>query len=988
MRKGIIKVLQFSILLITLVFVGIFVGPVVYYYQSQPMDLNIVLLRGNQSSESYDWLKAHFKWSEVSSAPSELVPSKEELYPDLIWIDDSASLNVDLGTKLHNNVLIGEYLLANAYASPVQKEQVTYLFNIKNSGFLGKSIPDLSDPAQVPEAVKEQYTALYKQEWHFEGRGIVLFSDTQLLVFQSGKDYTGDFYWTGNQLRQSYYGYFEVVTTTGNVTSQFQLEPTSSGRSKLESIGLTSIFPASIESPRSLYASYYFTCPLKETQIHLPYYYYGAEDLLKNKGFYDRYSSEEIYWQWYLPKIESIALAALDQKREILNSQKPLGPKTTVAAIDSRFKIQGHDILKRENDGSYTPFFIKGVNLGTAVPGKSFTEFPQDISTYREWLNQMKTLNINTLRIYTLLPPTFYKAFYDYNTENPEHPIYLLQEIWPEENPKDHNYLLPEYNAAYQKEIEYAVHAVHGNISIPKRSYRAYGAYAYDISAYLIGYLVGRELEPDEVIATNNLNPDYHFKGTYLYGEKAASPTENWLAASCDYALDVETKAYGHRALVSVVNWPTLDPLTHFSETALTPEGTLDTKAPPKGAVGLTYNDKVVVDINHIGIHKDEMPGLFGSYHIYPNYPDFMNNDPSYSEYRDELGSFRYGGYLEAFMAQHSKYPALVAEYGISTSMYTAHVAPDGNNHGGLSEVAQGKEIIRMSRAIEKEGYAGGLIFEWIDEWTKKTWTTEPYMIPYNRHMLWHNAMDPEQNYGLIDYEGLPQALATYYDNPNTALSKIQASTNATYLTLVLTYNSEAAAQKNTAVTIDTHTRPDGPSVPEFILRLEDQSQLMVNPGYNWTKGKFETVLAPLTQYEDLQMITNGESLLKNGVRIAPIKISLSQLNTGRFDVDQNQIDRNGNTITLRLPYGLIGISDPSSLQVLSDTQVYPTPPLADVIGTLKSDHISFSTYYEGTFMTTFSHPLTPWDEVDYSSRPKASFDLLKEFFKTFGEKP
>lgn len=35
----------------------------------------------------------------------------------------------------------------------------------------------------------------------------------------------------------------------------------------------------------------------------------------------------------------------------------------------------------------------------------------------------------------------------------------------------------------------------------------------------------------------------------------------------------------------------------------------------------------------------------------------------------------------------------------------------------------------------------------------KKTWITEPYIIPYDRNALWHNAVDPEQNYGIYAME-------------------------------------------------------------------------------------------------------------------------------------------------------------------------------------------------------------------------------------------
>lgn len=986
MRKVIIRCLQSLILIVSLVFVAVMVGPIIYYHQQKPVDLNMTILEGQTHADSYGWLAAHYKWSSLSTDSSLPSAEGESPIPDLIWIDDTSRLTVDLGTQLSDNVVVGEYLLANEYASSVQKDQVNYLFDVKSSGFLGKSVADLSDPAQVPTALKEQYEQLYKTKWPFYGEGVLLFSEEKLLVLLAGKDYNGDFLWKSDHLEQAYYGYFEVVSTKEDITSEFQMNTTPEGMSKLKALNLKAVFPASVESHRKLFTSYYFTLPLKNTAIRMPYYYYGAEELQKKKGLYDRLSSEQIYWQWYMPKIKGIAQGILDKKTHIAANPTKSPLNTPVATASPRFKIEGKTVLRLNGAGGYEPFFMKGVNLGTAVPGKAFTEFPQDLGTYRQWLSQMRDLNINTLRVYTLLPPTFYKALYDYNIENPEHVIYLLQEIWPEENPKDHNYLLPEYNAAYRREIEYSIHAIHGNISIPKRSFRAYGAYAYDVSPYLIGYLVGRELEPDEVIATNNLNMGYHFKGQYLFSEANASPTESWLAASCDYALEVENKYYGQMGLVSIVNWPTLDPMVHMSETALTAEGKLETKAPAKGAVGLTFNDKVVVDINHIGIHADKTPGLFGSYHIYPNYPDFMNNDPEYGLYTDELGRFRYGGYLKAFMAQHTKYPALVAEYGISTSMYTAHMAPDGNHHGGLSEEAQSKEIIRMSKAIEREGYAGGLVFEWIDEWAKKTWTTEPYMIPYNRHMLWHNAMDPEQNYGLIAYEGAPKPLVTYYENHSTNLRRIQASTDTSYLNLVLTYASQEDTRKVTTLTIDTHAGEGKEEIPEFVLTLGPEPELKANPGYNWTRGKFSALPADLSQYESLNLMTNGEGLLKNGVRIAPIQIALGKLRVGRFEVPQNQISIEGNVVRLRLPYGLIGISDPSSLQVLSDSKTYGAAPSADIIKTTKSNQLRFKVNYDNREFATFSHTLVPWDEVTYTSRPKASFNLLSEFFKSFGK--
>ena len=66
-----------------------------------------------------------------------------------------------------------------------------------------------------------------------------------------------------------------------------------------------------------------------------------------------------------------------------------------------------------------------------------------------------------------------------------------------------------------------------------------------------------------------------------------------------------------------------------------------------------------------------------------------MNNEPFYNEYVDSEGRFRYGGYLQQFMGIHTKYPAVVAEFGLATGMGNAHYSPDGYHHGSMSEQMQ-----------------------------------------------------------------------------------------------------------------------------------------------------------------------------------------------------------------------------------------------------------------------------------------------------------
>ena len=99
--------------------------------------------------------------------------------------------------------------------------------------------------------------------------------------------------------------------------------------------------------------------------------------------------------------------------------------------------------------------------------------------------------------------------------------------------------------------------------------------------------------------------------------------------------------------------------------------------------------------------------------------------------------------------------------------------------------------IARMTDAIVREAYAGAIVFEWIDEWAKKTWSTENYMIPYERHVLWHNVLDPEQNYGLMAVEAKPPTFETLYESTDmdNAIEKVEVGQNASYLTIRVSFN-------------------------------------------------------------------------------------------------------------------------------------------------------------------------------------------------------
>lgn len=656
---------------------------------------------------------------------------------------------------------------------------------------------------------------------------------------------------------------------------------------------------------------------------------------------------------------------------------------------NSRTSITGFQVLK---NGQWVDFYVKGVNIGTALPGKWFSEFSEDKEVYRDWLNKIGEMNANCIRVYTLLPPQFYEALNDYNHENPDQTLWLLQEIWPDENPTDMNYLDGTYVDNYKQEIRYVIDAVHGNAEINTRLGRAFGTYKEDVSKYVLGYLIGRELEPDEVIATNKLHPGYLFTGQYFSSGKQASPTEGWLAMNCDYLLSYEESHYDNEHPVSIVSWPTLDPKNHDSEWNT------------EGLKSLEYDDKVAIDINHIDTESDLKAGFFGSYHIYPNYPDFINNETAYESYRDESGIFRYGAYLKEFMQNHTRYPALVAEFGVPTGMANAHTSPDGLNHGGLTEEQQGNDIVRMMKAIKKEGYAGGLIFEWMDEWAKKTWITEPYMIPYERHIYWHNAIDPEQNYGLLAMESVEPMQEEYLQKGNGIIQSIGMKHDCSYLYLTISFSKEPDFSKEQIlVGLDTYDRNRGEhlyspkldlqasSGMEFLIKI-DQSRsatLLVQPNYNVINGKYSSVDSSLGIFEEMKMMINRERITKAGDKITAIYADCSSLSYGKFKNNSYyEWYHEDNALYFRIPWSRLNFSDPSSMTVIDDQNTVG-PVSRDQLATTTSDGILISTVLldknknKALAVLNAKEPFTwqLWNKTDYKERLKTSYYIIQDYF-------
>ena len=418
--------------------------------------------------------------------------------------------------------------------------------------------------------------------------------------------------------------------------------------------------------------------------------------------------------------------------------------------------------------GGWEPFYIKGINLGAALPGKFPSEFPPDSATYARWIEEMAGMNANVIRLYTILPPEFYRALGAWNGTHAARALWVIHGVWTE-LPPDDDFNNAAWKRDFQEEMHRVVDLLHGAIEISIRPGHAGGRYDADVSRWVLAYIIGREWEPYAVKAFDEANPGLApYRGRFLQAASAPA-SDRWMAELSDHMLSYEVDRYNAIRPIAYTNWPTLDPLVHPTEATTEEESAWRVRHGKPGNLVKEYeNDVIGLDATLIRPSARNPAGWFASYHAYPYYPDFLLLDPGYSRARSSEGRSNYFGYLRDLIRHHGNIPVVIAEYGVPSSRGLAHYQPQGWHHGGHDERDMARIDARLTREIRESGAAGGILFAWIDEWFKKNWVVVDLEIPLENTRQWHNVMDAEQNYGVVGmYAG--EAATTPRLSRNTA---------------------------------------------------------------------------------------------------------------------------------------------------------------------------------------------------------------------------
>lgn len=643
--------------------------------------------------------------------------------------------------------------------------------------------------------------------------------------------------------------------------------------------------------------------------------------------------------------------------------------------------------------------FLAGVNLGATIPGT----FPGQLDLlgadeFARWLELIGDIGLRVVRVYTILPPAFYDELERYNQANADAPIYLVQGV----------YLADEiafvntgdlWDAAVREpflgEITDAQAAVTGDLERTNVPGRASGRWTTDVSEWLAGWIVGVEWDPEATANNDARNAERAgLAGRYFTSTDEATPTERWLSEVVDHLAGLEA-ASGRSVPIAFVNWPTTDPLSH-------PDEPID------------LEDLVSIDANHVVPTAEWPGGTFASYHAYPYYPDFQRHEAALQVPGPDGAPDPYRGYLRALHDHHAAagVPVVISEFGVPSSVGAGHYGPRGRDQGGHSEREAMAIDAEMMRIIRDEGLAGGFVFAFADEWFKFTWNTVELQIPAERRPLWHDQLTNEEHFGLLatdsgladvlrlgDAESAWSAATRVVYESRDALREMRVAHDEAFLYLRLRFDGPVPD----AITLGFDVLPGQGAgglpgtagvAPEADIAVELRDNGSAGRVSNWAGADPTTVLygaaldflpvdeADLADGSGVwvarQLIVNRPMTVpSSGQQFATELFDVSELIVAPTDPASDGFDARAHLwagaddIALRLPWGLLGFADPSSLQAVSVGQdgtiaAVPTPGLeltVDGVG----DPVTVAIGWE------------PWNVVTWTERLKDGVDVFSE---------
>lgn len=684
--------------------------------------------------------------------------------------------------------------------------------------------------------------------------------------------------------------------------------------------------------------------------------------------------------------------------------------------IEYFMKARDKEIYINRN-GKYEPFEIRGVNMGSGLPGQWATNFAADKETYKRWFKYIQEMGANTIRVYTIQNDTFYNAFYEYNKDN-KNPLYIIHGVWV------NDYIQNSHRDAYSEEFydtfldnsKIMIDVIHGNrkLNLGRVASAGHGTYRKDISDWVIGYILGVEWDDLTVAYTDDLYKDKEgyssYSGKFLYTAPDATPFETMLTMVGDAVIEYETQRYGEQRLLAFSNWPTTDPFEY-------PE-----------LIKNFFMKCAYVDVEHIK-HTDKfLPGQFVSYHVYTYYPYYLSFAEDWSvfgleskeNYKDEYGRINaYRAYLK-MLTNHHTMPVVISEFGVSTGRGMAQIDKDtGRNQGNTSEQAQGQALIDCWNDIKAAGCNGGCVFTWQDEWFKRTWNTM-HAVNLTRTAYWSDYQTNEQYFGLLSFDPGKEKSVCYVDGDISEWTdedkiisgreelsvkydekfiyflikkeNLDFENETIYIPLDITPKSGSNYCENYNIKFDRDA--------DFVIVIngKDDSRVQVQERYEVLRSTYSEDIYDFNTYlkenipdKNSPKFVNIDLILRTAMALTPDnketasesyetgKLLYGNANPESYDFNSlADFISNGDYIEVKIPWQLLNFADPSKMQVHDD--YYD--------GNFGIEYIGIDEMYAGLGngrerMKLEKIKLSGWgNTVTYHERLKSSYYIMQDLWK------
>ena len=698
-------------------------------------------------------------------------------------------------------------------------------------------------------------------------------------------------------------------------------------------------------------------------------------------------------------------------------------------------KTDGENIVLNK-DGQNEVFFIKGVDIGSSIPGKWSTEYDIDEETYLRWFEEIQNMGANTIRIYSVYSDSFYNAFYEYNKDN-ENPLYLLQ------GTRIDDYTLNSRMSAvdddFCKQLEensvVAVDVIHGRkkLTLSKKGVYGHGSYTKDVSPWVIGYIIGDNWDSTTVAYTNamygHLKEYTSFEGEYMYTKEGAKPFETVLAQVGNEVLKYESRKYKTQRLVAFSNHSITDPFLYNEEIQ-------------------KYFTKVDrIDVEMIACTDKVVSGHFASYHAYPYFPDFLRHYDDWSNIgvsKDDFtlsdGSVNtYRAYLTA-LQKHHEIPVVIAEFGTSTARTMSYQDVNtGRNAGQMTEKEQGAVLVRSYNDIVASGAAGACVFSWNDEWCKRTWNTM-HAVDLRRSAFWSDFQTGEQFFGLLTFDPGKEKSICYVDTDASEWSDEDVLISGdTELSLkydekfmYFLVKKENLDLKNDTFYIPLDITPKSGSNycedyeikferdADFVIVIDgyDNSRVLVHERYDALRSTYSNIVYKFNTYqkERIPEVNSPEfepiNLLLEKVKFEdvflgenfvmemqaqgkedilaewrkPIVFETGKLRYGNANPESKDFDSiadfcsGENFVEIRIPWQMLNFSDPSRMEIHDD--YYSGNYGVEYIG-IDEIYVGVDGNYEGSRIAFEEFKLEGWgNKPTYHERLKQSYYVMQELWK------